>query len=85
MSQVIKSTRAAITAPAYPSVERRAPSIGEAVVRLRVADLLVGQDKVVCVSGSLPALGSWQTDQMVPLTGGRLFCMGEVRGKGVRT
>uniref|UniRef100_A0A7S3QVA9 4-alpha-glucanotransferase n=2 Tax=Dunaliella tertiolecta TaxID=3047 RepID=A0A7S3QVA9_DUNTE len=60
-----------ITRPALKRVVRKPPAnpiLGEVIVRLRVADYMLGTNESLCVSGSLPHLGAWQVDQMMPLT-----------------
>ncbi|KAF5838691.1 hypothetical protein DUNSADRAFT_2387 [Dunaliella salina] len=60
-----------ITRPALKRVVRKPPAnpiLGEVIVRLRIADYMLGTNESLCVSGSLPHLGAWQVDQMMPLT-----------------
>ncbi len=35
----------------------------------QVADYFLGSGQTLCVTGSLPQLGAWQQDHMLPLTG----------------
>eukprot|EP00798_Chlamydomonas_sp_ICE-L_P028576 gene28576-31736_t len=79
-TNVIKTTRPAAKTPGPLMVERRQPGMGEAIVRLRVADMMAGPDEVICVSGSLPSLGNWQLDQTICLSEVEDHCWeGELR------
>lgn len=42
---------------------------------LQVADYMLARNETLCVSGSLPHLGAWQVDQMLPLTGVCFLCL----------
>jgi len=66
-TEVIRCTRPP-TRPESAAPPRKAPVLGEAIVRLRVADYMVQPGQTICVSGSLPALGNWQQDQPLQLT-----------------
>ncbi|GFR48695.1 hypothetical protein Agub_g10651, partial [Astrephomene gubernaculifera] len=44
------------------------PAAGETVVRLEVGDFQLESGEVLLVTGGIPQLGNWQTDQMMRLT-----------------
>lgn len=49
--------------------DRLAPAVAEAVVRFKIMDWMLEDGQVLCVTGAVPQLGTWQQDQMLRLTG----------------
>ncbi|KAI8466522.1 MAG: cytosolic 4-alpha-glucanotransferase [Monoraphidium minutum] len=60
-------------------VARLAPAVAEAVVRFKVNDLMLEDGEVVCVTGAVPQLGTWQQDHMLELTPTGEGWEGEIR------
>ncbi|GBF89315.1 4-alpha-glucanotransferase [Raphidocelis subcapitata] len=62
-----------------PAVPRLAPAIAEAIVRFKVNDLMLEDGEIICVTGAVPQLGTWQTDHMLQLTPTDEGWEGEIR------
>lgn len=76
-TKVIKCTH--VARPSRP-VLRHPPAIGEAIVRFRVCDFGLHPGQVLCVTGSIPALGNWNDMEALVLTAAGGHCWeGEVR------
>ncbi|KAJ9519153.1 hypothetical protein QJQ45_007717 [Haematococcus lacustris] len=77
-TKVLKVTRLPLAVP--QRVAHKEPVVGEVVVRFKVADYMLAPHQMLCVSGSIPQLGAWQPDLLLPLTEVEgLWWEGEVR------